>query len=514
MDLKQGGEKGWYIVDLHVHTPSSKDYKGEKNKEEYKNIILKANLKYKKTDEKRDDSLQIKMIAITDHNTTDGFKTIMGMKKETSELIKALKERNPDLEYIKTLQEEEALFNSVHILMGVEIKPYPGIHLLVIFHEEVQPDAVDSFLKDALGQEYEEKKGNPDQIIGWRIDQTLDELRNRFGNRAFAIAPHVDSTGGLYEGLKELKQPRISAFKHPVLRAVSFNNVETRERIKQLLGTPDYKRGTPLSFIQSSDFHGQPGYSIGFLHSKLFFDEKRLKYNSLFEALGNEKYVRCSADFVQDTYNSLIHGFSIQSFSSCTPEKLIFHENDHRVLCDTVCAYLNTDGGIIEISGNIPISEDKGEIIKEFQNNMNDILMSRLKPLRRRYQVKTLQMSSTKYKALVLFEQSSGLFMSDGRILILKNDNPCPAEPHDIEYIVARNLNKRFGKSLGRKLQDLSYETKRASKSQQSYPLVVKFSDKFNFSFTRHFEFTLLDEIHDNIEELQEKATKYYVGHN
>jgi hypothetical protein len=44
MISKENEEKGWYTIDLHVHTPSSKDYKGEKNKEEYRNIILSTNL--------------------------------------------------------------------------------------------------------------------------------------------------------------------------------------------------------------------------------------------------------------------------------------------------------------------------------------------------------------------------------------------------------------------------------------------------------------------------------------
>ena len=396
--------------------------------------------------------------------------------------------------------------------MGVEVKPYPGIHLLIIFHEEVSPEMVQDFLKQGLGTEYDVGQGNPDQSLSWNIDQTLDELQRRFGNKAFAIAPHVDSTAGLYEGLKDLKQPRISAFKHSLLKGVSFNNVEIRDKISNLLKSPDYKRGVPLAFLQSSDFHGQPGYYIGFLHSKIYLGEKRPKYNSLLEALNNEKFVKCSADFVQETYNNLTAGFPVQSFSSCIAGALTFNEADYRSLCDSVCAYLNTNGGIIEMTGNVSIAGDKSDIIKELENNLKNILSLRLKPPVTSYQIKTLQMSSSKYKALILFQRSSKLFMCDGKVFTLKNNNPCPADPREIEYIVARNLNTRFGVSLERKLNNLLYEAKRASKFQPSYPLVVKFSDKYEFSIRKYFDIKLVDERHDYIDELDLKLTKYPNG--
>ncbi len=43
-------EEGWYAIDLHVHTPASKDYKGRKNEDEYKDIIKKAVGKESKDD--------------------------------------------------------------------------------------------------------------------------------------------------------------------------------------------------------------------------------------------------------------------------------------------------------------------------------------------------------------------------------------------------------------------------------------------------------------------------------
>lgn len=55
-------------VDLHVHTPASKCYKGMTNDEEYINIIQNY---FKKG---------IRVIAITDHNTVKGYKELCRIK--------------------------------------------------------------------------------------------------------------------------------------------------------------------------------------------------------------------------------------------------------------------------------------------------------------------------------------------------------------------------------------------------------------------------------------------------
>lgn len=515
MIIKRERNEGWYTIDLHVHTPASKDYKGKKDKGEFKDIIMKTKLGYRSTEKEKKDDIKdytkIDLIAITDHNSVDGFKLITEIKKETSELIKKLKERDPNLEYIKELQKEEDLFNSVHILMGVEIKPDPGIHILVIFHEEVKPEIVEAFLSDGLGREYENLKGNPEPMLRWNISQTFNEIQQRFGDKAFVIAPHIDSNCGLYESLKNLPQARMIALKHPILKAVSFNNPEVRAKIKNFLQSPEYKRGSPIAFLQDSDYHGEPGSYIGSSHSKIFIGNKKLSYNSLLEGLYIEKNVKCSVDFIEEIYNNLIEGFHVQRFVSYSTDKLIFNESDYRLLCDTVCAYLNSEAGIIEMTGNISSPVDKTKIVEEFEKNLNQILSSRLRPVPHNYSIKILQMSNTKYKVLVWFRSSSKLFMSDGTILMLKNGDPCPAEPHEIEYIVARNLYRRYGKSIENKLEDLTLETKRISKIQRSYPIAVKCENKLKKNLEKIFNIKLL-ELHDEIDLLPQLYNKYPNG--
>ena len=54
-----------YKAELHIHTPASKCYKGGKELTEYIKIVERAY------------ELGLKIIAITDHNSIEGYKTIL-----------------------------------------------------------------------------------------------------------------------------------------------------------------------------------------------------------------------------------------------------------------------------------------------------------------------------------------------------------------------------------------------------------------------------------------------------
>ena len=430
--MSHESDKDWYYLDLHIHTPASNDFKPIKQKNDLTNFIFSLHSSYSKSDQEYSESLDdksIKIIAITDHNNVDGFKAIMTRKRETSDLIRKLNERDENIEYTKTLKKEEGLFSRTHILMGVEIKPDPGVHLLVIFDEQISAEQVEEFLQEGIDSD-RQFKGNPDTMLKWNISQTFEQITNRFGKKAFVIAPHVDSSAGLYEALKNFSQPRMLAFRNPLLRAVSFNNPETRERLSKLLQDPNYKRSIPLAFIQDSDYHGETEYSTGVMHTRIFLENKKILFTSIQESLSKEKCIKCSIDFVEETYKELTQGFSVKSFNSYSKDELRFSEDDHRLLCDTVCAYLNSDGGIIEIIGNLLVGDNQQTVANTLKDHLTQILSSRLKPISnfRSVMLKLLQFSKGKIKGLILFGQATRLYASEGRFLILKNNDPCPAD--------------------------------------------------------------------------------------
>ena len=261
MKSHDSSEFDWVGTDLHVHTPASKDYSGGGDQAEYLRIIRGANefeaasKSPAKDTSKKPNRRSIGCIAFTDHNSVEGFRTYRQLLEETEKLSKAISSRDPSNLLVTQLQTDVEVLKSLRVLMGVEVKADPGIHVLVIFAESVTPEEVISFLEDAYDSRYEEFRGDPAPAMRWTLKQTLDRIQEIFAERAFVIFPHVDSSGGVYEDLKEFQQARISALTHPVVKALSFNRLETRERLQSLFKQPDYERAQPLSFIQSSDFH-------------------------------------------------------------------------------------------------------------------------------------------------------------------------------------------------------------------------------------------------------------------
>ena len=69
----------FFKVDLHVHTPASKCYKGDKSEEGYWKILQNAVKN------------GIRMIAITDHNTTEGYDKIIELKNKTLQEYEIIK---------------------------------------------------------------------------------------------------------------------------------------------------------------------------------------------------------------------------------------------------------------------------------------------------------------------------------------------------------------------------------------------------------------------------------------
>ena len=61
----------FYRVDLHVHTPASKCYNGDKSENGYWEIIRSAV------------NNNVRMIAITDHNTLSGYEKLIELREKT-----------------------------------------------------------------------------------------------------------------------------------------------------------------------------------------------------------------------------------------------------------------------------------------------------------------------------------------------------------------------------------------------------------------------------------------------
>lgn len=215
-------EEKFVGVDFHVHTPASNCYKGTKCDDEYLNILRKYLSK------------NIRVIAITDHNTLKGYRKLCILKEELNNKYKVLNEyseRHSELkEELNRILLDIDLFKKILILPGVEFESNPGIHLLLIFDPKSDLDKVERFLENA-GYDYEmQGLEKPETIC--KID-VLDVLNSASSLEAIVIAAHVDSDKGIYKLEGGLYRAQI--FRSSQLTAISYNNPNNRDKIQEML---------------------------------------------------------------------------------------------------------------------------------------------------------------------------------------------------------------------------------------------------------------------------------------
>lgn len=227
-----------FRAELHVHTPSSNCYRGEKNDDEYIKIIETA---YKN---------KIDILAITDHNSVRGYYKICSLEQKLRAEYTALSSINDSKEAkskIKQLKQVISAFESLLLLPGVEFEVNNGVHLLIIFNPETPESVIERFLFDGG---YDEKTfgQESDVFSNWSIFDLFKESKNY---DCVVIDAHSDSNKGIFNTLQG--QTRLHAFIDPSLRGICYKSEKQKVNIEHLLS--QYGRKTPISFLKSSDAH-------------------------------------------------------------------------------------------------------------------------------------------------------------------------------------------------------------------------------------------------------------------
>jgi hypothetical protein len=233
-------QQTYYKMDLHIHTPASSCYEGAKEDDEYIRILEKAKDK------------QLNIIAITDHNTINGYEKMIGIKNklitERDVLIKYLGDDQTN-QYIETLNNKIELFEKIEILPGVEITLNPGIHIIVIANPKNVIEL--SRLLEEVGY-LPNMRGKDSEFLP-QMDVAAF-LNNSLLIDKLVIAPHVDSDKGIYNNLNG--RYRAEIFKSNKIKAITCNAPNQLQKIQSLLfNEPTYKRDIPLAYINASDAH-------------------------------------------------------------------------------------------------------------------------------------------------------------------------------------------------------------------------------------------------------------------
>ena len=477
----------WVGIDLHVHTPASKDYKGSSDLSEYLKLIKSANqfgassLTGRTPTEKKSDRSPIGCVAFTDHNSVEGFRKYRQLVDETEKFAKAIGARDPGNALVQQVDKELETLRSVRVLMGTEIKADPGIHLLIIFAESVEPENVIAFLEEAYQSAYTTFQGDPAPATRWTLKQTLDRLEEIFAERAIVVFPHVDSSGGVYEDLKGFPQVRIAALTHPIVRALSFNRHDIRGKLQELFTHPEYQRNRPLTLIQSSDYHGADGTSIGQPRTDISVREGKATFKNLRECLRDPSKVKCSMDFVAEEYQNLVKDETVAKYTT-EASSFRFRETDYDNIASTICGFLNANGGIVELEGNtafLPEGQAPGTVVLD---HLTSLLSGKVVPPFQPSVFRTFQFSPGKLRVLNLIIPSGRLHMASGSVFINGGGTTRVATPGEIEFVVSRNLHRRFGRRFERTLDFVSKESTLLAKLPHGIPLILACQDRISLS--------------------------------
>jgi len=316
-------ENEFFKVDLHIHTPASKCYKGQKNTNEYLRIVKAAKQK------------GIKIIAFTDHNSIDGYKTLQELRdnlenqKATFLLIKDSEQSKKEIKKIDNILKS---LQNVLILPGVEFEVSNAVHFLVIFDNKTPVKQIEKFLRDGGYDEEQFGSDQPTKCSSFDIIHFYEELK-KFN--CIVICSHFDSDKGVYNVIPA-STLRAKCLSSEQLNGIEYKSEVTKDKIANIIRTSkEYLRKLPMAFVKFSDAHDVSEVGRNVTYIKL----GKIDFNSLKKAFGN------AAESVSTEYPEI----------KSILDKLIFNElsfgvenllgDNKRYFQELICGLYNSEGG-------------------------------------------------------------------------------------------------------------------------------------------------------------------------
>jgi hypothetical protein len=324
-------------MDLHMHTPASKDYQDEDVT--FLDILKKA------------EAEGLSIIGFTDHNSVAGYAQ---MAREIEDLTRwdAADRLRPDEK--ARLEEYRRLTDKVLVLPGFELTATFGFHVIGLFDPETPVRSLEHVLLDLNVPVASLEKG--DTEVGSTVDViTAYEVMAEAG--ALVIAPHANSTHGVAMfGISFGGQTRIAYTQDPNLHALEVTDLEgsTRRRTTGSFfdgSKPQYPRR--MHCIQGSDAHRIRGegknLGVGERATEVFLPE--VSFAALKELFMGDDFARTRP------YRRAAEPFDHIEAARAQGPTIVqsFHENMtraggclHAIIRDVV-AFANTNGGMIYV---------------------------------------------------------------------------------------------------------------------------------------------------------------------
>ena len=322
-------------VDLHIHTPASSDYKGYRNDDEYYNILQNAKSK------------KIKIIAITDHNTIEGYKKIISFKDKLmleQESLLTITDSEQVNRKLSGIKNKLSLFKGILILPGIEFTARPGIHILIIFNTSVSLQSIEQFLADGGYKLENLGKKEPPTLPNWDVVTLLDKTK---AYDCIVVDAHTDSDKGIWNELKG--STRIHCLRSEQLSGICYNSEVQRDNINRALSSPQYKRTIPPAFLKCSDAHVPSDVGKTFTWAKLedlSFESLRIAFLNPLESFSTEEP---STAKILNNLTELSNSFGVVKLES---------EDEIRRFLKLACSLNNSEGGYILLG----VTENKNRI--------------------------------------------------------------------------------------------------------------------------------------------------------
>ena len=401
---------GEYVpIDLHVHTPASECYyrKYDSLEDEYMNLVKM----YVEKD--------VKVIAITDHNSIKGYKELMRIKSESENRIKYWNELG-EIEELKDKickeQEKLKIFQSILILPGIEFEAFPGIHILLIFDSQI--DGIIKEIEEFIYENGYSVDNQGRENVDVSCVSAVEIINVAYDMGAITIAAHIDSDKGALDKLKD--SGRVQFFKNEALNGVQIIKPETIDFLKSLMSNKDYKRNKELAFVRASDFHNR-----SCIDGKIsYFRMENISFDAVKNVITEHPELISFTPRIEDvdSIKDILKNSDTISFENLKGENI-------KNISKAICAILNKGKGAIVIGignkGSIvgikkPIKEIESEITSIYDAYNNN--MAYFKHVEDYYELGELVVVITRIWSIVhiIFEYNNEVYLFDEKNRVKK----------------------------------------------------------------------------------------------
>jgi hypothetical protein len=326
-------------MDLHMHTPASRDY--EQPEIHYLDILRQA--------ERRG----LDLIAFTDHNTVNGYRN---MQREIADLEMLERLGRIRADEMGRLSEYRRLLKKILVLPGFELTATFGFHVIGLFPPEKPLRDIEYILLQlrvpprVLDQGLTEAGATSDVLTAYRL---IDEAGG------IVIAPHANSSNGVFmRGMNIGGQTRMAYTQDEHLHAIELTDLAKGRRSMAMWfsgSKPEYSRR--MHVIQGSDAHRLTAsptdakrLGVGDRATEVQLPE--VSFNALRELFltrdfSRERPANSALDVPSDVLRSAREkgNTTTQSFHSALPKR----GDRYVAILNDVSAFANSEGGAVYI---------------------------------------------------------------------------------------------------------------------------------------------------------------------